>query len=109
MVTVQALVPPTSLIKPGEMLQAAALSHATPISPNFPSHSTTGPIPADVLKKWPDTAAMLIPGPSVSECSAALLALGDCLLANQWVEAAHAWYVSPSSLFAMSNLLRPEP
>lgn len=37
---------------------------------------------------------MLIPGPSASECSAALVALGDSLLANQWVEAAHAWYVS---------------
>ena len=36
---------------------------------------------------------MLIPGPSVAECSAALLALGDCLLANDFVEPAHAWYV----------------
>ena len=106
MVTVQSLVPPTSLIKPGEMLQAAP-SHTTPISPNFPSHGATAPIPADVLKKWPDTAAMLIPGPSISECSAALLALGDCLLANHWVEAAHAWYVSLSSLLTMSNLPKP--
>jgi COPII coat assembly protein SEC16 len=109
MATVLSLVPPTSLIKSGEMLQAAALSHATPLSPNFPSHGTTSPIPADILKKWPATAAMLIPGPSVSECSAALLALGDCLLANHWVEAAHAWYVSLSSLLVMSNLPKPVP
>jgi COPII coat assembly protein SEC16 len=96
MATVQALVPPTSLLpKPGEMLQIPALLHSTPISPNFPPHGTTSPIPVDVLKNWPETAAMLIPGPSASECSAALVALGDCLLANHWVEAAHAWYVSP--------------
>jgi COPII coat assembly protein SEC16 len=111
MATVQALVPPTSLLpKPGDVLQipAPALLHSTPISPNFPSHGTTTPVPADVLRKWPETAAMLIPGPSVSECSAALLALGDCLLANHWVEAAHAWYVSLSSSLAMNNLPKPE-
>jgi hypothetical protein len=90
--TVQALVPPISLTKIGDKLQAPALPHITPISPNF---SSPGPIPADVLDKWPETAAMLIPGPSVSECSAALLALGDSLLANHSVEAAHAWYVFP--------------
>ena len=75
----------------GEKLQPPALSHITPISPNF---SSPGPVPVDVLNKWSSTAAMLIPGPSVSESSAALLALGDCLLANNLVEAAHAWYVS---------------
>ena len=88
--TVQALIPSTSLLKMGEKPQQPAFSHITPISPNFSSV----PVPVDVLNKWPDTAAMLIPGPSVSECSAALLALGDCLLANHMVEAAHAWYVS---------------
>ena len=90
MQTVQALVPPTPLAKMGEKLQPTALSHITPISANFSSPVT---VPVDVLNKWPSTAAMLIPGPSVSECSAALLALGDCLLANHLVEAAHAWYV----------------
>ena len=92
--TVQALVPPTSLLKMGEKPQPPALSHITPISGNFSSPATTVAIPVDVLRKWPDTAAMLIPGPSVTECSAALVALGDCLLANDFVEPAHAWYVS---------------
>ena len=64
------------------------------VTPNPVPHTTTVPIHADVLSKWPVTAAMLIPGPSTSESSAALVALGDCLSANQWVEAAHAWYVS---------------
>lgn len=74
------------------MLHVPTLSLTTPISANSLPHTTT-PIHADVLSKWPVTAAMLIPGPSASECSAALVALGDCLYANQWVEAAHAWYV----------------
>ena len=91
--TVQALVPPTTLLKFGEK-PSPALSHITPMTANFTSHTTPVPVPADILKKWPETAAMLIPGPSVTECSAALLALGDCLLANGFVEAAHAWYVS---------------
>jgi hypothetical protein len=75
----------------GEKSQPPALPHITPKTANFSSHA---PIPVDVLKKWPDTAAMLIPGPSVTESSAALLALGDSLLANDFVEPAHAWYVS---------------
>ncbi|KAI0273647.1 Sec23-binding domain of Sec16-domain-containing protein [Gloeopeniophorella convolvens] len=91
--SVQALVPPTSLIKAGETLQAVALPHVTPKSPNFPSPATSVPVPSDVLAKWPETAAMLIPGPSVAECSAALQALGDCLLANSWTEAAHSCYL----------------
>ena len=91
--TVQALVPPTSLLKMSEKSQSPALPHITPKSANFSSNATTATIPADILKKWSDTAAMLIPGPSVAECSAALLALGDCLLANDFVEPAHAWYV----------------
>jgi hypothetical protein len=92
--TVQALVPPTSLLKIGEKPQPPALPHPTPMTATFTSYATPGPVPVDILKKWPETAAMLIPGPSVAECSAALLALGDCLLANDSVEAAHAWYVS---------------
>lgn len=75
----------------GEKSQPLALPHITPKTANFTSHA---PIPVDVLKKWPETAAMLIPGPSVTESSAALLALGDSLLANDFVEPAHAWYVS---------------
>ena len=93
--TVQALVPPTSLLKMSEKPQPSALPHITPMSANFSSPAaTTAPIPVEILKKWSDTAAMLIPGPSVTECSAALLSLGDCLLANDLVEPAHAWYVS---------------
>lgn len=96
--SVQELVPPISLTKSGDV---PTLSHITPISPNALPHTTTVPIHADVLSKWPATAAMLIPGPSASECSAALVALGDCLFANQWVEAAHVCYL----LAPQSNVL----
>jgi hypothetical protein len=81
------------------MLHVPTSPQLTPISSNPLPHTTTVPIHADVLSKWPVTAAMLIPGPSASESSAALVALGDCLFANQWVEAAHAWCVSlPGSI-----------
>jgi hypothetical protein len=88
---VQGLVPPVSLTSGGEILHVPSLSHISPISPNALPHTPTLPIHPDVLSKWPVTAAMLIPGPSASESSAALVALGDSLFANQWVEAAHAW------------------
>ena len=91
--TVQGLSQPILLTNGVEKLQVPTLSHISPISPNALPHTPTVPIHPDVLSKWPVTAAMLIPGPSVSESSAALVALGDSLFANQWVEAAHAWYV----------------
>lgn len=93
--SVNELVPPKLLPQLASTLAvptATATSHMTPLSPNFPAPSVTSAIPAEALTKWAETAAMMIPGPSVTECSAALMALGDCLLANQWVEAAHAWY-----------------
>jgi COPII coat assembly protein SEC16 len=62
-----------------------------PLSPNFPAASLTNAIPSETLSKWAETAAILFSGPSAAESSAALIALGDCLIANQWTEAAHAW------------------
>ncbi|KAF8503540.1 Sec23-binding domain of Sec16-domain-containing protein [Russula emetica] len=105
--SIQALVPPTSLLKIGEKTQPPVLSHITPTTANFTSHATPGPVPADILKKWPETAAMLIPGPSVTESSAALLALGDCLLANDFVEAAHACYLLAPQSAVLGNIGSP--
>lgn len=48
-------------------------------------------VPLESLAKWAETAAMVISSPLTTETSAALTALGDQLLANDWVEAAHAW------------------
>ncbi|KAH9997260.1 Sec23-binding domain of Sec16-domain-containing protein [Russula vinacea] len=103
--SIQALVPPTSLLKMSEKPQPSALPHITPMSANFSSPAaTTAPIPVEVLKKWSDTAAMLIPGPSVTECSAALLSLGDCLLANDLVEPAHACYLLAPQSTILGNI-----
>ncbi|KAI0062273.1 hypothetical protein BV25DRAFT_1804047 [Artomyces pyxidatus] len=89
---IQALIPKSlGMPKMGDTLQVAPKPHLTPMSPNFAAPSA--PIPAETLVHWPETAAMIIPGPSIAECSAALMALGDALLVNQWVEAAHACYL----------------
>jgi len=65
------------------------------MSPNFPDNVATN-VPAEVLAKWAETVAMMISNSASPETSAALTALGDHLSANQWIEAAHAWYGSIS-------------
>ena len=91
--TVQELMPPNQLSGSTSALQIPipAISHITPISPNFPLPSTTANIPIESLSKWPETAAVMVSSPMAPDTSAALTALGDCLVSNGWVEAAHAW------------------
>ncbi|KAJ3507874.1 hypothetical protein NLJ89_g6061 [Agrocybe chaxingu] len=50
-------------------------------------------IPPEALDKWAETVAMMISSPLTPETSSALTALGDQLLANNWVDAAHACYL----------------
>lgn len=76
----------------------------TPISPNFPHPAITVQLPAESLSNWHDYAATLYSGQMGAEPSAALTALGDCLLHNDMAEAAHCWYVSTSSV-CQSRLL----
>jgi COPII coat assembly protein SEC16 len=56
----------------------------------------TSSIKPETLSTWAETVAMIISSPLSPDNSAALTALGDQLLANHWVEAAHAWYVFAS-------------
>jgi len=63
----------------------------TPITPNFAAPSLPANIPVESLSKWAETAAMMFSSPLTPESSAALTALGDQLLSNQWIEAAHSW------------------
>jgi len=64
----------------------------TPRTPNFaPIQPPSSSVPLESLAKWAEIAAMVISSPMTTETSAALTALGDQLLANDWVEAAHAW------------------
>ena len=50
-------------------------------------------IPPEKLSKWAETVAMMISSPFTPspEMNNAFLALGDQLMANDWIEAAHAW------------------
>jgi COPII coat assembly protein SEC16 len=74
---------------PGNLQVPTVQNHITPSTPNFPS--TTVNVPVESLSLWFETAAMLLSSPMSSECSAALTALGDNLMSNQWTEAAHVW------------------
>jgi hypothetical protein len=50
-------------------------------------------IPSENLSKWAGTVAMMISSPFTpsAETHGVLVALGDQLMANNWIEAAHAW------------------
>lgn len=102
--TVPLPAPPVPIPAPG----GAA---TTPRTPQFPGPVQQA-VPVESLTKWAETAAMMISSPLTTEVSAALTALGDQLLANQMVEAAHAWYASPSHhkslLTCPSYLLSPQ-
>ncbi|TFY71190.1 hypothetical protein EVG20_g1803 [Dentipellis fragilis] len=91
--SVHELIPVKSLQKAPDTLQVPQAPHITPLSPNFPAPSVTTAIPSESLSKWCETAAMIMSGPSQAESTSALMALGDCLLANQWIEAAHSCYL----------------
>ena len=50
-------------------------------------------IPPGKLSKWAETVAMMVSSPFTPspEMNGALVALGDQLMANNLIEAAHAW------------------
>ena len=94
--SVQELVPPNSLLQRaigGLQPPTGSLSIVSPRTPNFSSLQAPAPIPPESLSKWADTVAMMISSPLPPETSVALTAFGDQLLANNWVQAAHAWCV----------------
>lgn len=86
---------PLSLLQRGlGRFQSPMIPSVTPRTPNFAAiqAANMGPtIPPASLEKWAETAAMILCSPLTAEASAALTALGDQLLANNWVEAAHVW------------------
>lgn len=97
-VTVQHLLP----IKPLHSLQSGPaltlqpptpMNHMTPMSPNFPSPSQATNISPEILSRWPEHAVMLFSGQMGAESSSALTTLGDYLISNDWIEAAHCWSV----------------
>lgn len=98
---VQELVPRNILTKassrlpiPAPTIPAPTLGQPTPRTPNFSIPVAGAKIPTESLAKWAEIVAMMISSPLTNDASAALTALGDQLLANGWLEAAHAWYVT---------------
>ncbi|KAF9005666.1 Sec23-binding domain of Sec16-domain-containing protein [Cyathus striatus] len=91
----------------GALLQPiVSIPQVTPRTPNFSSASLV-PIPPESLTTWPQTVAMIISSPLSLESSAALTALGDQLLANQWIEAAHACYLLSPQTSAWGGVGNP--
>ena len=93
---VQELAPPALLQRPAGILPTLPVSAAmTPRTPNFAALQPPLNIPLENLAKWAETVAMMISSPftPTSETSGALVALGDQLMANDWTEAAHVWFV----------------
>lgn len=66
----------------------------SPLS-SLPDSTINSNLSDSVLEKWQETAAMIIANRTVGD-SAALTALGDALMANGWLDAAHVWCVLPT-------------
>ena len=90
---VQELVPQTTLGRGVAKLQTIPPAHLTPRTPNFQPPAPPANIPSETLMKWTEIVAMMISSTITTDTSSALTALGDQLLANQYVEAAHVWFV----------------
>ncbi|TCD71886.1 hypothetical protein EIP91_000018 [Steccherinum ochraceum] len=93
--SVQQLAPQKLLIDNVSGLQVPPIPHGsvTPLSPNFAQNAPSAVISPEILSKWVETAAMIVSNPMTTETSSALTALGDQLLANHWIEAAHVCYL----------------
>lgn len=92
-----------SLVKqflPPQTLAPSALSNFSRLSPaippvtpagfNFHDTSLTSELPDAVLDQWQETTAMIVANRTSGD-SAALTALGDTLMSNGWIDAAHVW------------------
>ncbi|KAF8212186.1 Sec23-binding domain of Sec16-domain-containing protein [Mycena galopus ATCC 62051] len=106
--SVQELVPQNLLSRAAGRLQLQApTSHMTPMTPNFAAPPVANNIPAQSLAEWADTAAMMLSSPMTADTAAAMTALGDQLLAHQWVEAAHACYLLSSQTSLVGGIGNP--
>ncbi|KAM6500508.1 Sec23-binding domain of Sec16 domain containing protein [Amanita muscaria] len=107
--SIQELVPQTLLGHATAKLQIqnATPAHVTPRTPNFLPPPPTTSIPPETLAKWAEIVAMMVSTAVNAETSAALTALGDQLLASQYVEAAHACYLLAPQTSLMGGLGNP--
>lgn len=94
---------PSSPVKqflPPQTLDPSALSTFSRISPAIPpvtsagfnwnDTSLTSDLPDPILDQWQETTAMIVANRTSGD-SAALTALGDTLMSNGWIDAAHVW------------------
>ncbi|KAF8628402.1 hypothetical protein AX15_003926 [Amanita polypyramis BW_CC] len=82
-------------------------AHVTPRTPNFQPPAPPANIPSETLTKWAEIVAMMVSSTISPDTSSALTALGDQLLANQYIEAAHACYLLAPQTSLMGGLGNP--
>ncbi|KAJ7063353.1 Sec23-binding domain of Sec16-domain-containing protein [Mycena amicta] len=105
--SVQEMVPQNLLSRATGRLQLPTAPHKTPLTPNFAAPAVANNIPSESLALWPETAAMILSSTMTTDTSSALTALGDQLLAHQWVEAAHACYLLSPQTSPLGGLGNP--
>ncbi|CAE6420436.1 unnamed protein product [Rhizoctonia solani] len=105
--SIQELLPPKNLARTDAnslMLPTMSMAHATPISPNFPQPVLTSSVPTPALLQWNEIAATIVSNQADPQ---ALTALGDYLVSNKWVEAAHVCYLLSPTTSALGGLSTP--
>ncbi|KEP46782.1 Sec16 Sec16-C: Sec23-binding domain protein [Rhizoctonia solani 123E] len=105
--SIQELLPPKNLSRADAnslMPPTIPMAHATPISPNFPQPVLTSNVPTPALLQWNEIAATIVSNQADPQ---ALTALGDYLVSNKWVEAAHACYLLSPTTSAIGGLSMP--
>ncbi|KAH7341112.1 Sec23-binding domain of Sec16-domain-containing protein [Rhizoctonia solani] len=105
--SIQELLPPKNLARTdgGSLMPPAIpMAHATPISPNFPQPVLTSSVPTPALIQWNEIAATIVSNQGDPQ---ALTALGDYLVSNKWIEAAHVCYLLSPTTSAIGGLSMP--
>lgn len=88
-------------LQPPSSYNAPISRATTPISAGFVNSALTQDAPEAILEQWQETAAMIVANRFLGDSPAMTLsALGDTLLANDWIDAAHVWYVFTFSFHA---------
>ncbi len=72
--------------------------------PLSPTHAPAAPtnVPIDALVQWKEVLAAIYSNHNVGD-DTPLTALGDQLVAKQWIDAAHCWY----AFYPHRNILNP--
>ncbi|CAE6457434.1 unnamed protein product, partial [Rhizoctonia solani] len=105
--SIQELLPPKNLSRTDAnslVPPTIPMAHATPISPNFPQPVLTSSVPTPALLQWNEIAATIVSNQADPQ---ALTALGDYLVSNKWIEAAHVCYLLSPTTSALGGVSMP--